>query len=581
MPSHHVREIYAPYYSTSHALLVGIDNYQLASPLSFAGADAQAVADCLTDRFGFRPENVNVLIDGAATKVEILKHFYSFAHSSEPNDRLLVFFAGHGHTVRSPRGEVGWLVPCEGDPEDLSTLIRWDDLTRGADLIPAKHVLLLMDACYGGLAITRRLKAGSMRFLKDMLVRTSRQVLAAGKADETVSDQGGPLPGHSPFTGHLLEALAGKAADTGGVLTANGVMAYVYQAVSQDPGCCQTPHYGYTDGDGDLVFAPTFASSADGEQEKDEDVLVSVPVTSEGDDGMQSGVVERMKEHLSEDRYRLKLYEVVASEVRRVILATADDQFAVQGAWSNDEFISRVDHYNEVIRDLACMQALLGYWALAGNRASVSLALKRLCDRLTISGGTTGWLALRWYPSFVLLYSGGIAAVASERYDNLREMMLVPVPGSLARTGREEPMVLAVTAGFSDVRETFKVLPGHERQYTPASEYLHKLLQPMLDDTLFLGGDYERAFDRFEILLALQHAHEVQKVQGRLWGPFGRFGWKHIRGGASPLTEVITEAQQFGNAWPPIESGLFDGSADRFSEAATWIRDVAGKLGWW
>ena len=98
-----------------------------------------------------------------------------------------------------------------------------------------------MDACYGGLAIMRALKPGSMRFLKDMLVRRSRQVLTAGKADEVVADLGGPLSNHSVFTGHLLEALDGKAADPTGILTANGVVAYVYKNVASDRGSQQTP----------------------------------------------------------------------------------------------------------------------------------------------------------------------------------------------------------------------------------------------------------------------------------------------------------------------------------------------------
>jgi uncharacterized caspase-like protein len=113
-------------------------------------------------------------------------------------------------------------VPYDGNPEKLATLIRWDELTRNADLITAKHILFIMDACYGGLAITRALKPGTMRFQKDMLMRPARQVLTAGKADEVVADLGGPLPNHSVFTGHLIEALQGKAESVPGLLTANG-----------------------------------------------------------------------------------------------------------------------------------------------------------------------------------------------------------------------------------------------------------------------------------------------------------------------------------------------------------------------
>ncbi len=111
----------------------------------------------------------------------------------------------------SNRGEIGFLVPYDGKIEDLSTLIRWDDFTRNAELIHAKHIFFIMDACYGGLAITRFLPAGSVRYLKDMLNRYTRQVLTAGKADEQVADGGGPIPGHSIFTGHFLGCPCGES----------------------------------------------------------------------------------------------------------------------------------------------------------------------------------------------------------------------------------------------------------------------------------------------------------------------------------------------------------------------------------
>ena len=80
-----------------------------------------------------------------------MSSFLRFAESDVGrDDRIVVFFAGHGLTRPGFRGEVGFLVPVDGDTDDLSSLIRWDDLTRNAELIIAKHVLFMMDACYGG-----------------------------------------------------------------------------------------------------------------------------------------------------------------------------------------------------------------------------------------------------------------------------------------------------------------------------------------------------------------------------------------------------------------------------------------------
>jgi uncharacterized caspase-like protein len=247
--------LYKSLYRESWALVIGINEYQIASPLCFAKQDAEAIAEILERSFGFPPSNIATLYDAEATRERILSAFSDFTSTSvDPDDRITIFFAGHGCTRTGKRGEVGFLVPVEGTPDRLSTLLRWDELTRNAELILAKHVLFIMDACYGGLAIRRNTPPGSARFLKDMLARYSRQVLTAGKADETVADSGGPKAGHSIFTGHLLEALEGRAADSNGIISSNAVMAYVYDHVSKDPYSRQSPHFGFLDGDGDFIF---------------------------------------------------------------------------------------------------------------------------------------------------------------------------------------------------------------------------------------------------------------------------------------------------------------------------------------
>ena len=135
------------------------------------------MAETLHNTFKFPKDNIHLCLDGAATRTKILEAYLAFARNgTAPDDRLVVFFAGHGHTERASRGPVGFLVPCDGDVHNLASLIRWDELTRNADLIEAKHILFVMEACYGGLALMRGIAPGSKRFLKDMLIRRSRQV---------------------------------------------------------------------------------------------------------------------------------------------------------------------------------------------------------------------------------------------------------------------------------------------------------------------------------------------------------------------------------------------------------------------
>jgi hypothetical protein len=246
---------YKPLYSNSWALVVGINAYRSCSPLSYACNDAEAIASALIDQLGFESGKVFRLKDERATKQAILDQYLEFTSlATDPDDRVFVFFAGHGFTTQGLNRPIGFLVPVDGKADKLSSLIRWDELTRDAELIPAKHILFVIDACYSGLITQRAIPPGTGRFVNDTLQRLSRQVITAGKADESVADGGGPDGRNSIFTGYLIEGLSGAASNASGVLTANMLMNFVYTKVGQDLRSHQTPHYGHIEGDGDFIL---------------------------------------------------------------------------------------------------------------------------------------------------------------------------------------------------------------------------------------------------------------------------------------------------------------------------------------
>lgn len=581
-----ISEIFSPRYATSHALIVGINDYKLAPPLGYAINDAEGVAMTLIGQFGFSEDNVKLLINKEATRQRIIESFLSFTdEGTNVDDRLFFFFAGHGHTLASRRGDVGYLIPYDGSAKNLSTLIRWDDLTRNSELIAAKHVLFIMDACYGGLAITRSLPSGSMRFLKEMLLRYTRQVLTAGKADEVVSDSGGPLPGHSIFTGHLLEALNGKAANEDGIITANGVMAYVYERVAKDQYSNQTPHFGFLDGDGDFVFKVPSLDIFQEEAKKDEDILIAVPSVMPGIATTEPvDIVEQTKEYLSDPKFRIKLHDLVTKEIKRILQLTSEDNFAVQGVgFSVEELTRRLHEYESIVENLQAISICISYWGDQKNHSVLQNTLTRLTDRLESQGGLVAWLALRWYPIILLLYPAGISAVAAENYDNLAAMLLAKA--SFSRTSRSNARITTSTVESIlelERAEIFKRLPGHERYHVARSEYLFKLFQPILDDVLFLGREYEQAFDRFELMFALVYADLDYQERKHLWGPIGRFGWKYFSGGLeNPLKDLMAEANALKDSWAPLKSGLFGGDYSRFRQIAEGFEQLVAKLNWW
>ena len=407
---------YTPHYSNSRALIIGIDKYCTVSPLEYAVKDATAVVEILKFRFGFPEDNIIILINKDATRSEIMANYMAFANSDiENDDRILFFFAGHGHTQTGRRGEIGFLVPYDGDINNLSTLIRWDDLTRNAELIPAKHILYVMDACYGGLAITRALPPGSMRFLKDMLQRYSRQVLTAGKANEVVSDSGGPIPGHSVFTGHFIQGLEGNAATEDGVITANGVMSYVYEKVAKDPYSQQTPHYGYLDGDGDFIFnasIPILSKLTDVD-DINKDILVPVPsFLSESSSVEKINLIETTKEYLSDRKYKIKLDDLVNQKIREVISLLSGEKFLLHRGNNSEGFSKQLKLYEHVTKDVQSIISCIAYWGDNKHYQMINKIFARISDTLKPQDGLVVDIYIRWYPLFLLLYSAGIASIA-------------------------------------------------------------------------------------------------------------------------------------------------------------------------
>ena len=242
-------------YANSWAIVVGIDKYQKWPQLQYAVRDAEGVGQMLVQKFGFAPERVLTLKNEQATRTGILAAFHDrLAHGNlQPNDRIFVFFAGHGATRKLSSGrDLGYIVPYDADPDKLATdAIPMTEIQNIAESLPAKHALFVMDACYSGLGLTRGAANGA--FLRDNARRLGRQMLTAGGTDQLVSD-GGPN-GHSVFTWTLLQALGGKGDLNGdGLITGTELAAYVAPAVSSVSQ--QTPAFGSLPGSegGEFVF---------------------------------------------------------------------------------------------------------------------------------------------------------------------------------------------------------------------------------------------------------------------------------------------------------------------------------------
>lgn len=148
---------------------------------------------------------------------------------------------------------MGYIIPVDSDPahfaDDAISMTKIQNIAKSFE---AKHVLLVMDACYSALGLMPKQTQTSPR-LATNINRMSRQMLTSGGPDQPVTDRG--PNGHSVFTWALLKALSGHADfNDDGLITGTELGAYVASAVSTVS--AQTPAFGPLLGSpgGEFVF---------------------------------------------------------------------------------------------------------------------------------------------------------------------------------------------------------------------------------------------------------------------------------------------------------------------------------------
>ncbi len=236
-----------PRYTQSHALVIGIDDYDALPALGRAVHSAELVAQALAEQFGFQ---VTLLRNAEATRSAILAYLDEMLTGTAPDDRLLIYFAGHGLTRHATTGErVGLLAPYGVGRGQGYEAIEIGELAQKIEAIPAKHTLIMLDACLNGLSLIPSVTGEAVSGRS--LLRRALQIIAAGQAGE--ESEGGSGPGVlSAFTELFLERLA----QGGDHLTASQLGAHLQEQIAARTGTRQTVQYGHLRGSqgGDFVL---------------------------------------------------------------------------------------------------------------------------------------------------------------------------------------------------------------------------------------------------------------------------------------------------------------------------------------
>ena len=182
-------------------VMFGLDRYrdsripQLANPIS----DAQAIGQAFAQQM-----NYDVELSSNATKVDILQQFNQLIEQSQPQDSVVIYFAGHGQMVDATG--MGYWLPSDASASNPRSWISNRDISRALSRIRSKQIIVIADACYSG-TLAHELQMSQLNSeadVQEFLKHRAVTVMTSG-GEEPVADGG--RDGHSVFAWSLLQQL--------------------------------------------------------------------------------------------------------------------------------------------------------------------------------------------------------------------------------------------------------------------------------------------------------------------------------------------------------------------------------------
>lgn len=283
-----------------------------------------------------------------------------------------------------------------------------------------------------------------------------------------------------------------------------------------------------------------------------------------------------VKRYLAKPEDRIRLYDVIWEEVERVHTGRHGEDFPLDASLTSEELFRQVGRYESLTNELLAMIVTGCYWGGDDHQYLWVRALERIGAQ-PIAGSAEWARKLRGYPALLLLYGGGLAALAAKKYSTIAALLTQPVH---LKDGTRLPLILNIQPFMVMAGGTAQLMPGMKNRYSPVSDHLFEQLREPLNHYLTDNAAYEAAFDEFEYLMALVTTDLSLQFLGAQRSFWGRFAWKGRNFGQPVLGKLEKEIEDGGENWPPLRAGLFGGEGTRAIRAKAELRGWIDKFTW-
>ena len=304
--------------------------------------------------------------------------------------------------------------------------------------------------------------------------------------------------------------------------------------------------------------------------------LLAIDRFSQPDSDSTAIAVARLKEYLPEPKHRIRLSDLVDETVERLIERLSDGSFSADQPReiTSESATYRMRAYEAAVARLLHLACVGGRWAEEAHYAVWRRALQRL-DSHRAQGGMVFWLEMQRYPQTLLLYALGLGALRGGALHFLNYILSTPLRG---QNDKDHPAVqiLPPLRLFSSGDRPMRILEGMERKKYPLNDWIHDSLQPIASQVIPDPVQFEFAFDKLEVLIALAFAHRGEPfVTG--WMPVGAFQYRYSNR-HRVLQEIRDSIANSGNSSEFVKSGIFADTAAECEERLQSLEELLSRF---
>jgi hypothetical protein len=226
-------------YEKSYALLIGVSEYQYEcwDDLKNIPREMKDLGASLK-KHGFI---IQMLLNPTSEILKKTIEEFISKNGLKPNNRLLIFFSGHGYTRR--KGTKGYILPVDtpilkvNESEFVNKAIDMDQILTWARKIESKHALFVFDSCFSGTIFQAKGPSPNMS-ITYLTGKYVREFITAGDEKESV-------PGKSCLVPYFIKGIEGEGDYTkDGYITGTELGIYLQENITAYHNRCGTPRFG-------------------------------------------------------------------------------------------------------------------------------------------------------------------------------------------------------------------------------------------------------------------------------------------------------------------------------------------------